>query len=271
MAAIAMVALPLSSGRAAEPSNETSEQKAPAKTEVVDLGGGVTMEFVLIPRGAFQMGSFMEAAGDADETPRHQVTLTQPFFLGKYEVTQEQWTRLMGSNPSRFKGAKRPVDTVSWNDCQRFLEKLHAKTGRTFTLPTEAQWEYACRAGTDLRWNIGDQPTSFGEHAWFIQNSGKTTHPVGEKKPNAWGIHDLYGNLGEWCADWYANPYPKGDAVDPQGPPAGQSKVIRGGAWGDDPINARSAYRNANGPDGAHDGIGFRCVMVVETPREAKP
>jgi formylglycine-generating enzyme required for sulfatase activity len=245
----------------------TAEAPSPSpaavnKTETIDLGGGVTMEFVLIPAGSFLMGSTPFAAGDADEMPEHKVMITQPFLLGKYEVTQEQWTQLMGNNPSHFKGAKRPVDTVSWNDCQRFFAKLHGKTGRTFSLPTEAQWEYACHAGTTTRWNTGDQPESLNDSAWSNQNSGNTTHPVGEKKPNAWGVYDLHGNLGEWCADWYGNPYPNGDATDPSGPPSGQSKVIRGGAWGDDPINVRSAYRNANGPDGAHDGIGFRCVML---------
>jgi formylglycine-generating enzyme required for sulfatase activity len=262
-------ALGFSGPVAALPSDHHA-QAASAKTERVDLGGGVTMEFVLIPSGSFQMGSLPET-GDADETPRRQITLTQSFWLGKYEVTQEQWTQLMGANPSRFKGAQLPVDTVSWNDCQRFLAKLHEKTGRNFSLPTEAQWEYACRAGGTTRWTVGDQPASLEDYAWFNKNSGDRTHPVGEKKANAWGLHDLYGNVGEWCADWYGNPYPQGDATDPRGPPNGQSKVIRGGAWGDDPINARSAYRNANGPDGAHDGIGFRCVMAVENPREATP
>jgi formylglycine-generating enzyme required for sulfatase activity len=203
----------------------------------------------------------------ADETPRHKVTLTQPFFLGKCEITQEQWTQIMGHNPSHFKGAKLPVDSVSWNDCQRFFGKLRDKTGRTFALPTEAQWEFACRAGTATPWNSGDQAATVGDHAWFDKNSGGTTHPVGKKKANAWGLHDLHGNLGEWCADWYANPYPKNDAVDPAGPPAGDSRVVRGGAWGDDPTNLRSAYRNANGPDGAHNGIGFRCVMPVQNSR----
>jgi formylglycine-generating enzyme required for sulfatase activity len=242
-----------------------AEPEVPNKTETIDLGGGVAMEFVLIPAGSFVMGSTPYAAGDADETPDHKVTLTQPFLLGKHEVTQEQWTAVMGKNPSHFKGPKLPVDTVSWNDCQQFFAKLREKTGRTFSLPTEAQWEYACRAGSKARWRFGDQPDALVDYAWFNKNSGNVTHPVGTKKPNAWGVHDLYGNLGEWCSDWYGNPYPKGDATDPQGPPSGQSKVIRGGAWGDDPINARSAYRNANGPDGKHDGIGFRCVMAAKS------
>lgn len=261
-----VLAVTLMSGAAAL-ADAPSQPPTPvaAKTETVVLGAGVSMEFVLIPAGVFQMGS-PEEVGDEDETPRHQVTLTRPFYLGKYEVTQEQWVQLMGSNPSHFKGAKQPVDTVSWKDCQRFLEKLQEKTGRVFTLPTEAQWEYACRAGTGTRWHFGDESALAGEYAWFEKNSGGVTHPVGGKKPNPWGIHDLHGNLGEWCADWYTSPYPKTGVTDPRGSPTGESRIVRGGAWGDDPANLRSAYRNANGPDGAHNGIGFRCVMAVQAP-----
>ncbi len=243
---------------------------APPARVSLDLGGGVTMEFVLIPAGSFPMGS-AEETGDADETPQHRVTLTHAYYLGKHEVTQEQWTKLMGDNPSHFKGATLPVDTVSWNDCQHFLSRLREKTGRACSLPTEAQWEYACRAGTTTKWNFGDTDAAVAEHAWTESNSGGTTHPVGQKKPNAWGLHDLQGNLGEWCADWYANPYPKGDATDPLGPATGPSRVVRGGAWGDHPNNARPAYRNCNGSDGAHDGIGFRCMLPVDDEDSAPP
>lgn len=237
----------------------------PAPTSRIDLGDGVKMEFVLISPGSFAMGSPTEV-GDGDEYPLHQVTITEPFYLGKYEVTQEQWIQMMTANPSHFKGSKLPVDSVSWNDCQRFLQKLAAKTGHTFLLPTEAQWEYACRAGSADRWTFGDQPAHLGEYAWFEGNAEGRTHPVGQKKANAWGIHDLHGNLSEWCADWYVNPYPPGDATNPRGPAQGDARIIRGGAWGDDAINVRSAYRSANGPDGANDGVGFRCVMAVEKP-----
>lgn len=229
--------------------------------------GGMRMEFVLIRSGSFFMGSD-EEAGDGDEAPRHKVSLTQPFYLGKYEVTQEQWTELMGGNPSRFKGAKRPVETVSWNACQRFLAKFGEKTGLRFALPTEAQWEYACRAGTDTRWSFGAADAPVGDYAWFRENSGGATHPVGEKMPNAWGLYDMSGNVGEWCSDLYAkHTYAAGDVSDPVGPVPGTggSPVWRGGAWGDGPDYLRCAYRNVNGADGAHHGIGLRCVLLVSS------
>ncbi len=237
---------------------------SPPELETIELGNGITMEFVRVAPGTFQMGSPDEAAGASDETPCHKVTLTQPFLFGKCEVTQEQWSQIMGRNPSRFKGKKLPVDTVSWQDCQQFLAKLGEASGRTFALPTEAQWEYACRADTATAWNSGEEATVPGS-AWCDGNSDGRTHPVGGKKPNAWGLHDLHGNVGEWCSDWYGIHYSPGDAIDPQGPPGGDSKVVRGGAWGDNPSLLRSASRNANGPDGANHGIGFRCVLKIKS------
>jgi formylglycine-generating enzyme required for sulfatase activity len=237
---------------------------APKKAETIDLGDGVRMEFVLIPSGSFLMGS-EENRGDGDESPVHRVTLTQPFYLGLYEVTQEQWEKIMGGNPSKFKGAKLPVDSVSWHDCQRFLVRLSEKTGRKFVLPTEAQWEYACGAGATTPWNFGDQETLVKERAWMGESSGGTTHPVGMKSPNAWGLHDMHGNVWEWCADWYAkHAYAGGEVKDPRGPATGESRVLRGGGWGEDADHVRSACRNCNGPDGANQGTGLRCVMLVE-------
>ena len=234
----------------------------PAAT--IDLGDGVKMEFVLIHPGSFVMGAREETDPDGDATPPHKVTLTQPFYLGKYEVTQEQWEKVMGSNPSHFKGANLPVETVSWNACQEFLAKLQKKTGRKFALPTEAQWEYACRAGTSTPWSSGDSAARLGNYAWNRDNSGRTTHAVGEKKPNAWGLFDMHGNVAEWCADWYAkHAYSRGDATDPAGPTSGDARILRGGAWGDNPEYLRCTYRNCNGPDGADGGIGLRCVMLV--------
>jgi formylglycine-generating enzyme required for sulfatase activity len=245
------------------PTGATPELK-PAET--MDLGGGVKMEFVLIQPGSFLMGTD-EDSGDGDEAPVHKVTITKPFYLGRCEVTQEQWKKIMGGNPSHFKGAKLPVETVSWNDCRCFLAKLGEKTGRKFALPTEAQWEFACRAGTTNRWSFGGSDAGMGDYAWSGANSGGTTHPVGEKKPNAWGLYDMHGNVGEWCADWYAkHAYPKGDVTDPvrAGPVPDSGPVWRGGAWGDNSDYLRCAYRNCNGPDGSHYGIGLRCVMLPD-------
>ncbi len=236
----------------------------PPQGETIDLGGGVTMEFVLIRAGSFTMGSD-ENTGDGDESPQHEVTITRPFYLGKFEVTQEQWVALMGSNPSGFKGAKRPVDSVSWNDCQRFLARLHEKTGRKFALPSEAQWEYACRAGTHTTWSFGNDAAVAGDYGWLGVNSGGTTHAVGTRKPNAWGLYDMHGNVWEWCADWYAkHGYPTGRVADPTGPATSEGRILRGGGWGEDPLNARCAGRNCDGPDGAHNGIGFRCVLLAD-------
>ena len=232
----------------------------------IDLGRGVSMDFVLIPAGSFVMGS-PEEIGEGDESPAHKVTLTESFYLGKYEVTQEQWETVMGNNPSRFKGAKRPVESVSWNDCQKFLAALQRSTGRQFSLPTEAQWEYACRAGTKTQWSCGNDEALLNEYAWSGANTGGTTHAVGEKKPNAWGLYDMLGNVGEWTADWYAkHAYDRGDVTDPHQPATpGHSPVWRGGAWGDNASFLRSAARNVNGVDQGHHGIGFRCVMRAPT------
>jgi formylglycine-generating enzyme required for sulfatase activity len=210
------------------------------------------------------MGTDEDNDPDSDASPRRRVTLTQPFYLGQYEVTQEQWEKVMGSNPSHCQGAKRPVDTVSWNACQEFLAKLQKRTGRKLALPTEAQWEYACRAGTSTPWSFGDSDATMGDYAWSDSNSGHTTHAVGEKKPNAWGLYDMHGNVAEWCADWYVkHAYSRGDATDPSGPASGDSRIARGGAWGDDSGYLKCTYRNCSGPDNATDGIGLRCVMLV--------
>ncbi|MFA9375852.1 MAG: formylglycine-generating enzyme family protein [Lachnotalea sp.] len=243
--------------------HKTSAINVASKELSIVLGDGITMEFVCIDSGSFLMGSY-EEEGDSDETPRHKVTITKPFYIGKYEVTQEQWEKVMGNNPSELKGEKNPVDTVSWNDCIEFTEELKTITGREFTLPTEAQWEYACRAGTTTKWFFGDDENNADLYGWIDSNSQKTTHPVGMLQPNAWGLYDMYGNLSEWCKDWYQNSYLETEAVDPAGPEVGDSHVVRGGGWGEFPDNARSSYRNANGENGENNGTGFRCVMYLE-------
>ena len=220
------------------------------------LGGGVKLEMVLIPAGEFKMGSRYEW-----EKPVHKVNITKPFYLGKYEVTQEQWEAVMGSNPSKFKGPRNPVEIVSWDDCQKFFDKLNARAGGQgwkFVLPTEAQWEYACRAGSTGKFSFGDDEMS--EYAWYNENSGGKTHPVGEKKPNAWGLYDMHGNTWEWCQDWYGA-YGAEAVTDPSGPTSGRRRVYRGGGWSYPARDCRSAFRTAWSA-GWHHYLGFRAARV---------
>jgi len=209
------------------------------KEASIDLGADVKLEMVMLRNGSFQMG---------EKQSTHKVTITKPFYLGKFEVTQEQWERVMGSNPSNFKGAKNPVEQVSWEDCQTFIRKLGEKVpGYTFRLPTEAEWEYACRAGSSSEYCYGDDAGGLGEYAWYDGNSGSKTHPVGEKKPNAWGLYDMHGNVWEWCQDWYGN-LDSNAATDPVGPSSGSYRVLRGGSWYDDAALCRSASRSSVDP-----------------------
>ncbi len=200
------------------------------------------------------------------EKPQHRVRITKPFYLGKYLVTQEQWEAVMGNNPSHFKGPKNPVEMVSWDDCQQFLGKLNAKAGSgagKFQLPTEAQWEYACRAGSKTKYCFGDDESKLGEYAWYDANSGNKTHPVGEKKPNAWGLYDMHGNVWEWCQDWWKDGYYKESRVDdPTGAATGSSRVLRGGSWGNPARGCRSADRDYGGPGICADILGFRVARV---------
>jgi formylglycine-generating enzyme required for sulfatase activity len=240
--------------------------------KTVDLGDGVVIELVLIPAGPFDMGSPDNEVGrfGSMEGPVHRVRITRAFYMGKHEVTQEVWEKVMGTNPSNFKGAKNPVENVSWDDCQDFLKKLNAlaKAQGNFRLPTEAQWEYACRAGTKTRFCSGDADAGLTDYAWFGANSGGTTHPVGEKKPNAWGLHDMHGNVWEWCADWWEQDYyGKSPRDDPTGPVTGAGRVLRGGSWDDGARYCRSASRFIINPGDRFDGLGFRvAVSSSRTP-----
>ncbi len=219
-----------------------------AKKEIsVDLGNGVKLEMVLIPAGEFLMGS-PDSDKDAQytERPQHRVRITKPFYLGKYPVTQEQWEAVMGNNPSGFKGPKNPVEQVGWDDCQQFLKRLNRKVGGAmFQLPTEAQWEYACRAGSTTRYCFGNDASGLGQYAWYGENSGGNTHPVGQKKPNAWGLYDMHGNVWEWCQDWYESGfYARSPTDDPTVGGTESVHVIRGGDWYFDAGYCRSAVRS---------------------------
>jgi formylglycine-generating enzyme required for sulfatase activity len=250
----------------AEESKEAGgKTKSSPKERTFDLGKGIKLEMVLIKSGTFMMGSpDSDKDAEREEQPQHRVRITRPFYLGKYLVTQEQWEAMMGSNPSHFKGPKNPVEQVSWDDCQLYLEKLNAKIGTQsgkFGLPTAAQWEYACRAGSTTRYCFGDDESKFGEYAWYVENSGITTHPVGQKKPNAWGLYDMHGNVWEWCQDWNED-YKKSPVDDPSGPTEGSVRVFRGGSWYHVAKHCRSAIRLSHLPRYKYADLGFRVALI---------
>jgi formylglycine-generating enzyme required for sulfatase activity len=234
-----------------------AQQSKPAAVPPREFTSSIGMKFVRIDPGSFKMGS---DSGYADEKPVHEVTLSKGFYLQATEVTQAQWEAVMGSNPSFFKGPERPVEVVSWEDAQEFLKKLNAKEKDTgYRLPSEAEWEYACRAGEQEP----DIAPNLGEVAWWAANSGGETHPAGQKKPNAWGLYDMRGNVMEWVQDW-DGPYSVERQVDPQGPQSGGSRVLRGATWrGVDSGTFRCACRSSVGPGLRGSNLGFRCARTV--------
>jgi len=194
----------------------------------------------------------------------HKVTISEPFFLGVFEVTQSQWKAVMGSNPSYFKNnSNNPVENVSWNDCQKFLTKINTMGIGKFRLPTEAEWEYACRAGSTTRFPWGNDPnySQLRQYAWYDGNSNGTSHSVGQKKPNAWGLYDMHGNVWEWCSDFYGD-YSSGNQTDPRGATSGSYRVMRSGGWDNFAEQLRSAYRSGDKPTFADVDLGFRLVRV---------
>jgi len=251
----------------------------------LDLGNNVKMRLVLIPAGKFMMGSpATEVGRGGDEGPQHEVTISKPFYMGVLEVTQEQYEAVMGVNPSSFKGAKNPVENVSWDDAVEFCKKLSARTGKTVRLPTEAQWEYACRAGTITAFHTGDalkpgqanadftQPSNPGVldriMAWLGMSSAKKTlqtTPAGSFSPNGLGLYDMHGNIWEWCSDWYGEDYyANSPKTDPQGPDSGSYRVLRGGSWSLSPQFCRSALRTRYTPDFRIYYIGFRVAVDLK-------
>ena len=218
------------------------------------------IEFVWVPPGTFEMGSAMtprevyeKFEGDlkwyAAEHPRHTVTISKGFWIGRCEVAQAQWVAVMGDNPSKQKGNDLPVGGISWEDCQGFIQKLNALGQGTFRLPAEAEWEYACRAGTATEFCYGDSKAQLSKYGWHFRNSGYKLHPVGQKEPNAWGLYDMHGNAWEWCQDWYDAEYYQGSPeIDPQGPETGEFRVLRGGTAKRTEPKCRSAFRSRNNP-----------------------
>jgi formylglycine-generating enzyme required for sulfatase activity len=243
----------------------------------------IGMAFVQIPAGSFLMGSperDREAADD--EKPQHRVTLSQAFYLGKYEVTQAQWEAVMGSNPytlarsnpyyslpgmaARLRHPTQPA-TVSWNDAQEFIKRLNQKEGHDrYRLPTEAEWEYAARAGTTTAYFFGDDAKELGRYAWYGEDFATgSTHPVGQKGANGWGLYDVYGNVWEWTQDRYGDGrfYAHSPMLDPKGATDGSSRVVRGGSWHASAVSWRSAFRRQYEPDYRGISIGFRLAMTL--------
>jgi formylglycine-generating enzyme required for sulfatase activity len=248
------------------------KKEAPGTEKVVEdkdktITNSIGMKLVRIPPGTFMMGSPKTENGDYNERPQHQVTITKPFYMGVYTVTQEEYEKVMGSNPSAYsaKGWQKakvagmttsrfPVETVSWHDAVQFCEKLSAlekekADGREYRLPTEAEWEYACRAGTTTRYHSGDDEDDLMKVGWYKANSGGRTHNVGKKKANAWGLFDMHGNVFQWCHDRYPSGYKEGHETDPKGPKNGEARVLRGGSYGLWPSACRAASRAGSTPE----------------------
>ena len=246
------------------------EIRVEVKTQLKQAASSVEVpeNFVLIRGGECTMGSpTYEPERQSNET-QHQVRVSD-FYIGKYAVTQAEWESVTGTNPSHFKGANLPVEQVSWDDCQAFIQALNRKTGQTYRLPTEAEWEYACRAGTTTPFNTGgnlttEQANYDGNYPYNNNRKGqyrKQTVAVDSFEPNAWGLYNMHGNVWEWCSDWYGE-YESGCVENPVGSKSGSPRVIRGGGWGGPAGSCRSAYRRGSPPGNRNDGVGFRLVFV---------
>ena len=248
----------------------------------VDLPGDATMVLVRIPRGTFVMGTTaeQETALRANRLwrqhlsiaqPAHEVTISQGFYLGKYEITQGQWEAVMGTTPwanhgQVLEGPDSPASYLSWEDVHQFAQRLNAAAEDSlYRLPTEAEWEFACRAATTTTWSFGDDAAQLGEYAWFRANAwdGGDGHPrqVGTRQPNPWGLHDMHGNLAEWVQDWFA-PYSEESQEDPQGPPSGLERVFRSGYYFIQSPYTRSAFRLHYAPDFRGSGVGARLLRM---------
>lgn len=253
--------------------NKDVPRKAEGGAPPKHVTNSIGMKFVWIPPGNFMMGSPKEEKQRWVNETQHKVTVTKGFYMGVYTVTQEQWEEVMGNNPSEFKGEKNlPVEQVSWDICQTFIKKLREKDKRPFRLPTEAEWEYSCRAGTTTPFHFGetiatDQANYFGAYVYGDGKKGvyrARTTPVGSFPANAWGLYDMHGNVWQWCQDWYGGDYPQKELVDPTGPEKGEFRVLRGGSWHCSPVVFRSASRRWFAPDSRYSRLGFRLCFFVE-------
>jgi len=256
---VTVILLKLFTGNNDSGNEKSSETPAVAAKPVEVMTNSIGMTLVKIPAGSFSMGS----SSYSKETAVHTVNFAADFWLGQHEVTQAQYRQIMEASPIRFQDDTLPAERVSWEDAAEFCRRLGARENKTYRLPTEAEWEYACRAGSRAAFCFGDDDSRLGEYAWYDAIAGDKTHPVGTRKPNAWGLYDMHGNVWEWCLDWYQEEfYSVSPAADPKGPDSGQFRVLRGGCWYNRPVFCRSARRDFNGPDYRDDGVGFRVVLV---------
>jgi len=274
----------------AKPADKPMKPSIPGSL-TLDLGNEVKMKLTLIPAGKFMMGSKLSAAEVAEkfkrfggqeayyigEHPQREVTIGKPFYMGIYEVTRLEWRAVMPAGPWDGKKCDRPngsniANHISWDDANKFCEALAKKTGKKVALPTEAQWEYACRATRKAAYSFGDDVSRLGMYAWFAENAlginEPYPHTAGLKTPNPWRLYDMHGNAAEWCRDWYdekfyANPNAKN--IDPENTTAGTQRVLRGGGWGQYPDSCRSAYRSKNTPSVRSCSYSFRVVVPVDT------
>ena len=233
--------------------------------QLKEITNSVGMKLVLIHAGSFTMGSPEGEIGRQENETPHEVTISNSYYLGVFEVTQGEYEKVIEERPSVFIGIHLPVNQISREDAVTFCKKLsdlpeEKATGRNYRLPTEAEWEYACRANSPTAYCFGDSTESLGEYAWFDTNDGRTPHPVGQKKPNRWGLYDMHGNVWEWCNDWYIE-YPSGAAINPSGPRGGKSFVFRGGSWSNPAASCRSAHRFTIEPTFRSGSLGFRVAL----------
>ena len=242
-------------------SSGSSSMASGSNTISISVKDGISIEMVKVEAGTFMMGATPEMEKpNSDEKPLHQVTLTNDYYMGKYEVPQALWEAVMGSNPSYFKGDNLPVEKVSWNDCQEFISKLNSLTGRKFRLPTEAEWEYAARGGKKSRGYQYSGNSNISDVAWYDGNSGSKPHPVGTKQANELGIYDMSGNVYEWCLDWYGS-YSSSSQTNPTDADSGSFRVFRGGGWGIYARGCRLSYRYIFTPDDRRSYLGLRLAL----------
>lgn len=239
----------------------TSLTKKSAETCLTFTVNGVSFDMLMVEAGTFTMGATSEMQNPLDdEKPTHQVTITKNYYMGKTEVTQALWEAVMGDNPSHFKGSNKPVENVSWNECQEFISKLNAATGKKFRLPTEAEWEFAARGGNKSQHYQYSGSNILSDVAWSDDGSAESSHDVATKKPNELGLYDMSGNIWEWCSDWYGE-YGSDNQSDPTGPTTGTYRVNRGGGWGSAAKSCRVSYRNRIRADYSSEYLGLRLCL----------